>query len=516
MLKTLKDFPQLASDKYLSSLCLDHFKNGLDPSIIIDKDSGFEMKYTLIEVENEENLVHYLETPILYKLLNKSMNYKTTNEEKELIYSFFKQEVLKLKDNKKYTSKNLNELALLIINERYPASIVDFFFANNIADINYVTPDGRSFLMRAKDSAVINTLMKYKPNIEYKVDNPKSQHHGLNVYEMALKSKKKGWISYLKPYMSDVVIDKNNNAQLDSFKAEKNYKKQVKIFILSLKENNHQVIDYISANQEKYSDMISHIDGHEKTILHQCISVNNKEILEKVMLLDYYKKEKNDKSKNYGSYALYAVEQNKLGPAKILIENGYKDNKKILDYLKDSYYSYPTILPLLIEEKEDIPLILRFDHACTYKLDEYLSKTTTIKINQFLVQIGNYLKLSPLQFYNDNKLQKLDIKGTFFSGSLIEVKSSHIKFICQVFKEIKKHSEDSYTTYFDSFLKNIDPSDEDITNYVALNILSVLPEEKNKVLSIFSNKEWAIKLLKQDLNKVLEKFNEKEIKKFKI
>jgi len=514
MQKQINDFPDLNSDYYLERLDIQHFTDGLSPSIVFTEEHRFfKAIYLSIVPESEPSHpgVRLNEgTSILSYLLKNQHIFYVTKEKKELVISFVEKTLLELQKENKLTPRQFLDIALDSVT--HSKRVLEFLLVNKMFDVDSILPDGTNLLMHVEDKSIIELLVQHGINSSYTINHREHIYHGLEAYDIAIKRKKKGLISYLLPYASKTTILKNENNLLEIFKKESHYKNQIKIFITSLKENNHTIAQAIMENPTKYKDMIEHIDSHGKTLIHHACTANNKEILEKLITLAYYAQNK-DKIIKKNSFAVYALTQNRNSCAKVLIDAHYYNCAELNTYLENTYNAHPLALCALIDTGCDPSIELRFKHQCLHNLREKLSRTNSEELNIFFDHIKPYMRLKPLRFYNGKSLY-IDL-----TRDLLPLKSNHIRFICQVFKRQKELNEKLYYQYFSSFLNSFEMDDEEVSKYIGLSILSELPEEKTQILnhfSNFSNREWTISLVQQELHSVLTKFKENETKKYKI
>ncbi len=517
--RPISDFPELLEPKNLEyRLKFSYFKEGLDASISIDLSKNPQHIYNFItqnrKYKNERQILTQL--PILYKLFY--MHAQSYIEvDKEEIISYLKSQLPLLHKEKKITQQTANDLAFLMLHVGSMPSLFEHLIKNKIVDINARTLYGHTFLMQVQDKTTIDMLVKLGIDVNATVSDKDSPYFGKTAYDIAVSLHKKGMISYLKPYMPETSVKEHESSLLDSFTKEVGAKKQMKIFMTSLKDGNQSIIDEITSSPEKYKDLIEYKDVHGKDLLRQCISNNAPDIALKVMQLNHYQKNKNsivDSDSLQGDcYCSYAINTNKMGCAKVAFEQGFYVKSELIKFFE---YDYPyhvaiPVFNLFLDTGYNPSLHIRWQNQATYKLDEKLQSMTSLEIEKFIHRISYMLDLSHTHVYS----------GTVFytkeRNNQKTVLGHHVRFFCKLLKALRPLNPDLFESMFKTYFKSLGQAPTKVLEYFSLVSLTQFPEDKNKILSLLpGDNPFVVKLMKNNLESVLTKFEAKEVKKFKI
>ncbi len=515
-IKPLSSFSDLKNSRVFYDLHLKHFKEGLDPSLIIDKNSFEGAEDYLISYISSTEDKNAVQNHILFLLLQRLVNINLPQTEKEEIKSYFKEHFTRLYKEGKISQKIANQTAFMVIEET--PDLLEHLIKNGVVSVDLKDDAGQTFLMQVQDKARIEMLIGLGASVNMKVDLPQSKDFGKTAYDLALANRKKGWIANLKPYIPENDLESKTHELLSSFLAEQNYKKQLLIFMRSLKESNPAIIEEISTDETKYKNLIEYRDGRNKNLLHHCVSNNSPDIALKVMNLNYYKNNKtlvpNPAFFLGDCYCSYALNMNRQGMAKLMFEHGYYVQSEMIKTLESVRETYPSIavFNLLIDTGYCPSLKIRWKNQSIHRLEEYLKTLPMEKINEFIKTQTCMFDLGHVKLYNQGKNILYHKANTY-----TELVGHHVRFFCRILKYQKSVSPDMFDTHLKEYLLGLNKTETKIFEYFSLITLSVLPLEHNKILSLLqSDRPFVIKMQKENLEKVLEKFEAQEVKKFKI
>ncbi len=518
--RPLSDFPDLLNKHILHyDLRLSYFKEGLDPSIIIQSSDKPEYIYNTVFKDTGESAQKLEKVHILYLLLSHLRLMGTSDETRQEVGEYFKEQFTRLYKEGKIPQHIADETAFLLLQTHQAPDLFEHLIKAKVVDINTRNSLGQTFLMQVQEKYRVDLLVSLGIDVNAKINNAASVNIGKTVYDLAMIYNKKGLISYLKPHVPQSSIESHDNSLLHEFTAEKNIKKQMKIFMASLKSNNSSIIDEISNNQEKYNSLIEYKDGHGKNLLRHCISNSSIALAPKVMQLDYYQKNKHavvaPANLRGDCYCSYAVNINKLGMAKLLFGNGFYVEKELIEFFEDKYYSLPaiTVFNLFLDTGYNPSLAVRWKNESTHKLEEKLNGLPATELAEFIKTVNYMLDLKSTRVFNNGKT-------IVYEAGLDThqyVPANHVRFFCKILQAQRVSSPTAFEKNFKAFLTSLNYAPEAVFEYFTLITLTQFPNDKNKILSYLqSDKPFVIKLQKDNLEKVLEKFEAQEVKKFKI
>lgn len=495
-MKQIHHFPDLQKD-ISYNLSLDHFNQGLDPNSIDTSGTRsfwFNCYNENIALQNP----HILQVLLHYNLYQKG------------IIDFIADTLILLKN--KIEQKHINDLSfycISLIDNNEHIKILNTLKDNGMLDIN-ANIGGYNMLACTKNKSKIEWLIENGCDIHHKMSNPESPNYGKTVYDMALESKKKGWIDYLKPHLPQELVNEDSQVKLDIFRQEKKPAKQLKLYLAALKEKNYSIVDDIINNQKNYQELISFEDGIGKNLIRYAVGHNSNDVLEKIIKLDYYQNNKTAINKHNRCYTTDAVELGKNASAKILYINGFKNDNSLINAYEKSYLGNNDTLTLMVNDGYKPTLKTRLNNFCYHNL-ETLNKD----------QIQNFFKEHS---YLLNLKISSGAKNTFYAkatiNSYVNIKDGSFKLISLILAQQEKIDPQNFEQNFYKIMGGIGQNKKEF----ALRFGSILLENfpsKNMIdcLGYYSQPAWLTELSYEQLNIDLEKINYEDsptIRKMKI
>ena len=205
-MKKIHDFPDLAKNTY--HLSLSHFHQGLDPNLV-DISGKFSLLLTCYNENFQIEQPHLLNTLLYQNLYH------------EDVIDFVAETIVKLKNNIK--QPYINEIAFFCISfndNNATIKILNALKDNDMLDIN-AHIGGYNMLACTHNKSKIEWLIASGCDIYHKVNNKESPNYNKTVFEMALESKKKGWIDILTQYLPQDLVNNKFQSKLLQFQKEK-------------------------------------------------------------------------------------------------------------------------------------------------------------------------------------------------------------------------------------------------------------------------------------------------------
>lgn len=494
-MKNINDFPELKKSVY--NLSLSHFEQGLDITTVINNEmyplSGSD-SYIKLKDKDKMHILHF----VVYQTSH------SEDEQKKALYNFAKNSLLSLIKNKNIDQKYLDNMAFGATQPQIDKDFLTFLLESNAVNANLTNEQGYSLLMCTKDKAKIDQLIKHHADVNLKVTDSSLNDYNKTVYEMALESRKKGWIEYLRPYVSQDVINSKSKQALTEFKKQTSIAKQLKCYCNSLKQNNLEIINEIKNNQKKYEPLISYYDGYGKNLITHAISKNSQEVLTILLEMDYYQNNKAAINKDYQCYTTAALHEGKHVAAKMLYLEGFKDEKVLINFLNSFYYSCASVMDIMIDQGYKPNLNLRMRHFCYHKLEE--QDITQKQIDDLFVNNKYLLNLSNIQTIG-GKLALIN------NNEYHIINTGIFKILFIVLEKQKSIDPDKYDETIKKIVGKLGQNEEKIALRFSSLLLKFLPEEKNNLidyLGLEEKREWLVKMTKIKLEKSLQKFAKEE------
>lgn len=514
-MKKISDFPDIDSWYIYSKLSKNHFEQGLDPLGFVDKKNEF--KDFVLPLTKERINERERKTALIFIGLKICLDkYKPQNSDFD---NYLKATLIESYQNKKITQQQVDNFAFdMIYAGRGYFPIVDFMIKNKIVDANVKNKDGYNLLMHTEVKTTIEGLVNLGCDINYKINNPSSSFYNNNLYDLAVKLKRRSLMKSIDSYFLDEEKSRALNILVDKFKSEQNVVEQFKLYKDALKSDNIALIDYIVSHQEHYRTLIKHKDKHGNDIVNHAIKRSNIDVVKKLILLNAIKIYKGSKNSNcYLSEALY---KNKVTIAQLLYEENLYDIETVKNALSITNNKFTALVKKLIKDGHTFNLDVHFKH----EILPIMENVNTKEISVFLVNNIYLFNLEELEM-QDNKImynqKRINGQSYFFSNTdLKEITKEKIQILCEILKKHEVLDKTSFDKKFPVILSKIGNNNKDIGMLFTNIFLEVFPDKKNEIidaLSLIEKQPWITQLnminLEGNLDKCLTK---QSSSKFKI
>lgn len=511
MLKNYNEFEKLKDNRFYF-LSLKHFEDGLDPNCLVDNHCY------LMSFFNDGSKNYDKKTHILTFALGNAIR-----DNDQQFFDFIKKTILELVKENKIEKNYIKQMAFSSINFNYKNDMlaIQFFIEHKFIDINARTDNSYTLLMLTNNKEKIKYLVNLGCNINDKLDKEDSPFDGLNVYEIAVKMKNKGLTKIFQPYLSSEQLSNNIAFRVREIREEKNIKNQLKLFRNAIIENNMDIINDIVNDQLHYKNLIEYDDKQNVNLINIAIRTGQEHILEKLIQFDYYQKNKRKLSTHGACHTEIALYSKKSNLAKILYENGFKDENSLIKKFEVNYINSSMIVDKLVDDGFKLsPQVLMNNYVQNAAKHIQYSKE---ELNHFFDKHSYLLHLENMKIYPQRHVivytsNKYGYQNTYH----YEFKNKSINVLSCLLKKQEILDPISFDKNFNKLVVGIGFHEEKIgLKYSSLLLHHFIDREKEILgkLSYFGLKPWFIEMNKNNLEKLLLTYEDKEekpAKKMKI
>lgn len=346
------------------------------------------------------------------------------------------------------------------------------------------------------------SVKSFKELLDLDVDfslKTQSNHLSPNstIYDIAIKNKQRSVIKELTAILPNHQLLKLEEPLLIEFKNEKDYKKQHKILIKAINENNQEILKELINNCTLYEKALLYTKSVGKNLLQYAIEFGQLSYTKAFMDLNIY--DKNNKP-NF-CYALFALEKNQPKLGMMVYENGYFNAHLLKERLLniEGFTLDNKIIELftqeLIENNEKVNLEVLLAHGFHHIFEAYI-EIYQPKIAQFFEDNPHIPKLAKLSdaFYH---------KTSSYDGKT-PITQNKMKFIFKLIKYLQINENESSSVekksnlYLEQYLDSINQNTDEKWLMLCLKIgLNILPEKEKMIISSIKHDNLKIKFEKK-------------------
>lgn len=399
---------------------------------------------------------------VYYAVCNSMNEFGLNKSKKQKIINKLNADLLELNKTSPLTEKELSMLAYQ-----------HFDIAVSLIEAKIISPNliHVSNELVASHHAGVPLLHHYtsKKQIEKLVElgvdiNIKSQtqyNKGLTLFEIATQKQQTGLLKVLEQFMDNSTLNNRVNVEhhkkVETLQKEKDYKKQFKLIINAIKENNIQVLDEILNHLDHYKKSLTYDGGHvEKNLLHYAVQYNQMEYVKSFIDLALF----NPKYKK--CYTCYGVDKNSKEAALYCVDKGYFNEVDMNEKLAATFSNvenktYPELARSLIEKNIPVSLLgyvrrglykeLENNHAKIQEID-------SLKETDDFWTMSAVSKIPGLSYY----ITRLKTEYGYFDKV---ISKNELKSIFSLLKVMEKINHPVFPQAFSTFLENINKNNKE-------------------------------------------------------
>jgi hypothetical protein len=319
---------------------------------------------------------------------------------------------------------------------------------------------------------------------------------GCTLFDIAIKTKHRNLIKSLVAILPKEELSKIEQELLINLKEEKDIKKQHKLLLKAINENNQTVLNEIMNNQTQYENLLLYKKKSiDKDLLQYALEFNQPIYAKALMDLNIYKKHFNSKF----CYTYFSLEKNQSKGALLAYENGYFNEKVFKSYLNQisGYLGNNLCLNLfaqnLLEKGEKIDLEVLMHRGYYHILEHYIDRYKD-EISKFFQKNNDTTKLGTLSTQHIQKVSAYDYH--------IEITQNKIKFIYHLIKHLHQMENETNNQlnanqYLNEFLESINQNEDEKWIMTCLKIgINILPQKESVIVDSIKNDKLKIKFEK--------------------